>query len=116
MELRKFHVPRALPAHSSWRCSGLDNVVFVTTVDAVLVARREASDGFRGVVGKLKEVAPALTEDHLKVHRPWGSYQSLDQGERYKVKRIVMKQGGRLSLQMHPTAPSTGWSCAAPRG
>ena len=80
---------------------GLDNVVVVTTADAVLVTRREASDGLRGVVGKLKEVAPALTEDHLKVHRPWGSYQSLDQGERYQVKRIVVKQGGRLSLQMH---------------
>jgi mannose-1-phosphate guanylyltransferase/mannose-6-phosphate isomerase len=80
---------------------GLDSVVVVTTADAVLVARREASDGLRGVVGKLKEVAPALTEDHLKVHRPWGSYQSLDQGERYQVKRIVVKQGGRLSLQMH---------------
>ena len=50
---------------------------------------------------KLKEVAPALTEDHLKVHRPWGSYQSLDMGERYQVKRIVVKQGGRLSLQLH---------------
>ena len=50
---------------------------------------------------KLKEVAPALTEDHLKVHRPWGYYQSLDHGERYQVKRIVVKQGGRLSLQMH---------------
>jgi len=80
---------------------GLDNVVVVTTADAVLVTRREASDGLRGVVGKLKEVAPALTEDHLKVHRPWGSYQSLDEGERYQVKRIVVKQGGRLSLQMH---------------
>ena len=55
----------------------------------------------RRLVGKLKEVAPALTEDHLKVHRPWGSYQSLDQGERYQVKRIVVKPGGRLSLQMH---------------
>ena len=44
---------------------------------------------------------PTLTEDHLKVHRPWGSYQSLDQRERYQVKRIVVKQGGRLSLQIH---------------
>ena len=42
-----------------------------------------------------------MTEDHLKVHRPWGSYQSLDKGERYQVKRIVVKPGGRLSLQMH---------------
>ena len=80
---------------------GLDNVVVVTTDDAVLVARRENSDGLRQIVSRLKEVAPALTQDHLKVHRPWGSYQSLDLGERYQVKRIVVKQGGRLSLQQH---------------
>ena len=80
---------------------GLDNVVVVTTDDAVLVARREDGDGLRRVVGKLKEIAPALTEDQLKVHRPWGSYQSLDHGARYQVKRIAVKQGGRLSLQMH---------------
>ena len=80
---------------------GVDNVVVVTTDDAVLVARRSDGDGLRKVVGKLKDVAPALTQDHLKVHRPWGSYQSLDLGERYQVKRIVVKQGGRLSLQLH---------------
>ncbi len=80
---------------------GLDNVVVVTTDDAVLVARREDGDGLRRVVSRLKEIAPTLTQDHLKVHRPWGSYQSLDFGERYQVKRIVVKQGGRLSLQMH---------------
>ena len=49
----------------------------------------------------LKEVAPAVTEEHLKVHRPWGSYQSTDHGDRFQVKRIVVKQGGRLSLQQH---------------
>jgi mannose-6-phosphate isomerase-like protein (cupin superfamily) len=53
------------------------------------------------LVQKLKDVAPAVTEDHLKVHRPWGSYQSLDSGARYQVKRIVVKKGGRLSLQYH---------------
>ena len=80
---------------------GLDNVVVVTTDDAVLVASRESSDGLRQVVERLRQVAPALTQDHLKVHRPWGSYRSLDLGERYQVKRIVVKQGGRLSLQLH---------------
>jgi mannose-1-phosphate guanylyltransferase / mannose-6-phosphate isomerase len=80
---------------------GLENVVVVATADAVLVARREDADGLRRVVDKLKDVAPAVTEDHLQVHRPWGSYQSLDQGDRFQVKRIVVKQGGRLSLQMH---------------
>ena len=80
---------------------GLDNVVVVTTDDAVLVARRESSDGLRRIVEHLRQVAPALTQDHLKVQRPWGAYQSLDLGERYQVKRIVVKQGGRLSLQLH---------------
>jgi mannose-1-phosphate guanylyltransferase / mannose-6-phosphate isomerase len=80
---------------------GIDNIVVVTTDDAVLVARRENADGLRKVVGKLKNEAPALTRDHLKVHRPWGSYQSLQLGDRYQVKRIVVKQGGRLSLQLH---------------
>jgi len=80
---------------------GVENLVVIATADAVLVAPRENGDALRHLVGKLKSVAPAVTEDHLKVHRPWGSYQSLDQGERFQVKRIVVKQGGRLSLQMH---------------
>jgi mannose-1-phosphate guanylyltransferase/mannose-1-phosphate guanylyltransferase/mannose-6-phosphate isomerase len=80
---------------------GVENLVVVATDDAVLVARREDGDGLRRLVQKLKEVAPAVTEEHLKVHRPWGSYQALDQGDRFQVKRIVVKQGGRLSLQMH---------------
>ena len=80
---------------------GLENVVVVATADAVLVARREDADGLKQVVAKLKQAAPAVTQDHLKVHRPWGSYQSLDQAERFQVKRIVVKQGGRLSLQLH---------------
>ena len=80
---------------------GVENLVVVATEDAVLVARRDDGDGMRRLVDKLKEVAPAVTEEHLKVHRPWGSYQSVDQGERFQVKRIVVKPGGRLSLQTH---------------
>ena len=80
---------------------GVDNVVVAATQDAVLVARRDDPDGMRRVVQKLKEVAPRVTEEHLKVHRPWGSYQALDNGPRYQVKRIVVKPGGRLSLQLH---------------
>jgi len=62
---------------------GVENLVVIATADAVLVAPRERGDALRQLVGKLKGVAPAVTEDHLKVHRPWGSYQSLDQGERF---------------------------------
>jgi mannose-1-phosphate guanylyltransferase/mannose-6-phosphate isomerase len=80
---------------------GVDNLVVVTTEDAVLVAKREDGDGLRRLVQQLKKVAPAVTEEHLKVHRPWGSYQAIDSGPRFQVKRIVVKQGGRLSLQMH---------------
>jgi mannose-1-phosphate guanylyltransferase / mannose-6-phosphate isomerase len=80
---------------------GVENLVVVATDDAVLVARRDDGDGLRALVGKLKEIAPAVTEEHLKVHRPWGSYQSIDVGERFQVKRIVVKPGGRLSLQTH---------------
>jgi mannose-1-phosphate guanylyltransferase/mannose-6-phosphate isomerase len=80
---------------------GLDNVVVVATDDAILVARRENGDGLRRVVQKLKDVAPNLTADHLKVHRPWGSYHSVDLGDRFQVKRLVVKPGGRLSLQLH---------------
>jgi len=81
--------------------SGVENLVVVATDNAVLVARRENGDGLRRLVSKLKEVTPAITEEHLKVHRPWGSYQSVDNGERFQVKRIVVKKGGRLSLQVH---------------
>jgi mannose-1-phosphate guanylyltransferase/mannose-6-phosphate isomerase len=80
---------------------GVENLIVATTDDAILVARRDDGDGLRRLVKRLKEVAPAVTEEHLKVHRPWGSYQSVDQGNRFQVKRIVVKPGGRLSLQLH---------------
>ena len=80
---------------------GVENLVVVTTDDAVLVAKRNDGDGLRRLVQKLKQVAPTVTEEHLKVHRPWGSYHSIDQGPRFQVKRIVVKPGGRLSLQLH---------------
>src|SRR5262249_40490637 len=62
---------------------GVENLVVVTTDDAVLVAKREDGDGLRRVVQKLKEVAPAVTKEHLRVHRPWGSYHGIDHGERF---------------------------------
>ncbi len=80
---------------------GVENLVVIATEDAVLVADRENTGGMKRLVQKLKEVAPAVTIDHLRVHRPWGNYQSLDSGARYQVKRIVVKRGGRLSLQYH---------------
>ncbi len=80
---------------------GVDDLVVVATQDAVLVSRQKDANGLKRLVARLKTVAPHVTEEHLKVHRPWGSYQSVDMGDRHQVKRIVVKPGGRLSLQKH---------------
>src|SRR6202022_215123 len=60
---------------------GVDDLVVVATQDAVLVSRQKDANGLKRLVAKLKTVAPQVTEDHLKVHRPWGSYQSIDKGD-----------------------------------
>jgi len=80
---------------------GIDDIVVVATQDAILVSRQKDANGLKRLVAKLKSVAPKVTEEHTKVHRPWGSYQSVDNGERHQVKRIVVKPGQRLSLQKH---------------
>jgi mannose-1-phosphate guanylyltransferase/mannose-6-phosphate isomerase len=80
---------------------GVHDLVVVASEDAVLIADRKNTAEMKRLVGRLKEVAPAVTVDHIRVHRPWGNYQSLDNGARYQVKRIVVKKGGRLSLQYH---------------
>ena len=80
---------------------GVDDLVVVATQDAVLVSRQKDANGLKRLVAKLKATAPEVTESHVKVHRPWGSYQSVDNGDRHQVKRIIVKPGGRLSLQKH---------------
>ncbi|ABD06234.1 mannose-1-phosphate guanylyltransferase (GDP) [Rhodopseudomonas palustris HaA2] len=80
---------------------GVDDLVVVATQDAVLVSRQKDANGLKRLVAKLRTVAPEVTDHHLKVHRPWGSYQSLDNGDRHQVKRIIVKAGERLSLQKH---------------
>jgi mannose-1-phosphate guanylyltransferase/mannose-6-phosphate isomerase len=80
---------------------GVDDLVVVATEDAVLVSRQKDANGLKRLVAKVKTVASQVTQNHLKVHRPWGSYQSVDNGDRYQVKRITVKAGERLSLQKH---------------
>ncbi|RJF70773.1 mannose-1-phosphate guanylyltransferase/mannose-6-phosphate isomerase [Rhodopseudomonas palustris] len=79
----------------------VEDLVVVATQDAILVSRQNAGGSMKTLVSHLKTVAPNVTEDHILVHRPWGSYQSLDKGDRHQVKRIVVKPGERLSLQKH---------------
>lgn len=80
---------------------GIDNVVVVETRDAVLVAERDKVQDVKAVVSLLKDAGRAEAQTHRLVHRPWGSYESLADGEGFQVKRIIVNPGGALSLQMH---------------
>ena len=80
---------------------GLDNVIVVETPDAVLVADRSRSQDVKAIVGKLNQAGRSEHTLHRQVHRPWGWYDSIDSGERFQVKRIMVKPGASLSLQMH---------------
>lgn len=81
--------------------AGLKDVVVIADDDAVLVARRDDADGMRKVVGHLREKGYAQADTHARGYRPWGFYQSIDSGNRFQVKRIVVKPGAQLSLQRH---------------
>lgn len=80
---------------------GLDDVIVVETDDAVLVGRADRMQEVKTVVGQLKSEGRSEATWHRKVYRPWGAYDSIDNGERFQVKRITVKPGGTLSLQMH---------------
>ncbi|KZE46171.1 mannose-1-phosphate guanylyltransferase/mannose-6-phosphate isomerase [Stenotrophomonas sp. PvP093] len=80
---------------------GLDDVVVVETDDAVLVGKADRMQEVKTVVAQLKAEGRSEATWHRKVYRPWGAYDSIDNGERFQVKRITVKPGGTLSLQMH---------------
>ena len=80
---------------------GLDDVVVVATADAVLVTSRAKSEGVKALVERLKSQNRSAAVEHRRIYRPWGYYQDVDLAERYRVKRIVVKPGGKLSLQKH---------------
>ncbi|KRG79484.1 mannose-1-phosphate guanyltransferase [Stenotrophomonas ginsengisoli] len=80
---------------------GLDNIIVVETDDAVLVADADRVQQVKDVVARLKADGRPEASWHRKVYRPWGAYDSIDHGERFQVKRITVKPGGTLSLQMH---------------
>lgn len=80
---------------------GLDDAVVVDTDDAVLVARKNQVQRVKEVVARLKQDSRPEAELHRKVYRPWGAYDSIDMAERFQVKRITVKPGAALSLQMH---------------
>jgi mannose-1-phosphate guanylyltransferase/mannose-6-phosphate isomerase len=80
---------------------GVKDLVVVETADAVLVAHKDQVQRVKQVVDHLKSSGRTEHMYHTKVYRPWGSYEGIDLGERYQVKRITVNPGGKLSLQMH---------------
>ena len=82
-------------------CVGVSDLVVVVTPDAILVAHKDRTQDVKKIVDTLKQNKRSEGHIHRKVYRPWGWYDSVDAGARFQVKRIVVKPGGTLSLQMH---------------
>ncbi|WP_250481593.1 mannose-1-phosphate guanylyltransferase/mannose-6-phosphate isomerase [Caballeronia sp. NCTM5] len=91
-------------AHSEGRliaCVGTDDLIVVETPDAILVAKHSAVQNVKAIVARIKSEQGIEANFHRKVYRPWGYYDSIDEGKGFHVKRIVVNPGARLSLQMH---------------
>ncbi len=80
---------------------GVHDMIIVDTADALLVASRNDAQNVKALYNRLKAQNHEVAKLHRTVHRPWGTYTVLEEGERFKIKRIEVKPGGRLSLQMH---------------
>jgi len=80
---------------------GLEDVVVVETDDAVFVGHKDRVQDVKEIVGQIKRDGRSEAAAHRKVYRPWGAYDSIDNGARFQVKRITVKPGATLSLQMH---------------
>lgn len=80
---------------------GINNLIIVETDDAILVADKTSCESIKTLVNRLIEAGRSEPDTHKEVFRPWGKYISLGEGERFQVKRITVKPGGRLSLQKH---------------
>ena len=82
-------------------CVGVSDLIVVETPDAILVEHKSKTQEVKNIVDQLKRQGRAEGQLHRKVFRPWGSYDGVDAGERFQVKRIMVKPGATLSLQMH---------------
>ncbi len=87
--------------HALVAAIGVRDLTIIETADAVLVAPRERSEEVKEIVAQLKQSGRDEHETHLVHYRPWGSFETLDLGGRFQVKRLMVKPGERLSLQMH---------------
>jgi len=80
---------------------GMKDVIVVTTPDAVLVLPRSRAEDVKALVAQMQKQRRPEVRDHRRCWRPWGNYESIDNGQRFQVKRIVVNPGGKLSLQKH---------------
>jgi mannose-1-phosphate guanylyltransferase / mannose-6-phosphate isomerase len=80
---------------------GVNDLIVVETPDAVLVAKKDRAQDVKAVTQFLQREERHELRHHQRVHRPWGTFESIGQGGRYQVKRLVVKPGEALSLQMH---------------
>jgi mannose-1-phosphate guanylyltransferase len=80
---------------------GVDDLVVIDTADAVLVAHKESAQQVKDIVARLKSSGHVAAREHLTVHRPWGSFRTIEEGPGFKIKSIVVKPHQSLSLQFH---------------
>jgi mannose-1-phosphate guanylyltransferase/mannose-6-phosphate isomerase len=99
--LEDSHGNLVIAEHGLVACIGCEDMVVVETADAVLIAPKARTQEVKRIVSRLKAAGRSEADLHRKVHRPWGWYDSIDSGERFQVKRIVVRPGATLSLQMH---------------
>ena len=99
--LQDCHDTLALSEGRLVACVGVSDLVVIETADAILVAHKDKTQDVKKIVDSLKKQGRSESSIHRKVFRPWGSYDGVDAGERFQVKRIVVTPGGILSLQMH---------------
>ena len=98
------HNARDCLVHASHRLvavAGVEEVMVVETPDAVLVVHKDQCQDVKAIVDMVRKQGRSEAADHRKVFRPWGNYDSVDEGQRYQVKRITVKPGAKLSMQMH---------------
>ena len=91
----------ALSQHRLIACVGVSDLIVIETPDAVLVAHKDRAQDVKQIVDRLKTEKRGEYLTHRRVHRPWGSYEGVDVGDRFQVKRLTVKPGAALSLQMH---------------
>ena len=80
---------------------GLQDIVVISTKDAILVAHKDSAQNAKLIASHLKTLGRSEWEKHREVYRPWGKFDSINHGERYQVKRITVNPGAKLSLQLH---------------